>query len=283
MGELYLKDQPELEIGQFRWVHKPGRYPVTIVTAEEGVSSKGDPKISLRGTVDGGEEFARDNGVSFFDHLICRGASGAYSKKKLRQLGVPVDSDTPISLDQICAHLTGKRIFADLTNEQAFDKGASGDYDVPKMVMDENGKEIRAYSTKATAYYLHNVGGQLGAPAPQVQAPVQQQGFTPPPPQMQQQQAPQGFGPPPGFAPQAGPPQGFPVPQTQAAVAPPGFPQMGTPPGFAPQQAAPNGAPPGFPAQGGMPAPWAQQAQSSAPQAEAAPSGGGRGRGKKNT
>jgi hypothetical protein len=276
MGELYLKDQPELEIGQFRWVHKPGRYPVTIVSAEEGVSSKGDPKISLRGTVDGGEEFARDNGVSFFDHLICRGPSGAYSKKKLRQLGVPVDSDQPISLEQVCAHLTGKRIFADLTNEQAFDKGASGDYDVPKMVMDENGKEIRAYNTKATAYYLHNVGGQLGAPTPQVQAPAPVQ--QPQPMQAAPSQAaPQGFGPPQGFP--AQPPQGFPQPQTQAAVAPPGFPQMQQPQGFP----APNGAPPGFPgAQGGMPAPWAQP-QPQAQQAEAAPSGGGRGRGKKNT
>lgn len=241
MGQMYLKDQPELEIGDFRTVNRPGRYPVTITVADETVSSTdGSPMIKLRVVVEGDQN--GNDGVSAFDNLVCAGKAGAFSKKRLRQLGVPVDSDQPIDLSQITARLLGQKLFADLEPEAAFEKNPrTNKYDLPKMKIGANGQEERVYNTKVTAYYQHNPSAQS------TQAPVQQAQ----PPQAQFGASPGFGGSSPGYA---TPPPGFAQPNSQAAVAPAGYPQT-PPPGFGPPM---NGYPPQA---GGAPAPWAQAPQ----------------------
>lgn len=263
MGTLQTKGLPELEIGADRWVSKPARYPFVITSAEEKPSSKtGAAMISIRCVVEA--PGTPDDGVSFFDNLVIEGASAAYFKKRLRQLGVPVEQDG-VTGEQICAHLLGKRFFADLTLEPAMTKSESGAYDKPKKYIDANGNEAQAYQSRPTAYYQHAVGGVTTAAPVQQQAPVQAAPV--------QQTAPSGFGgPPPGFG---GAPQGFAQPGA-GAVAPQGFAQP--PAGFAQPQAN-GGAPQGFGgAPAGVPAPWATPPAQQPAQAEAGSTGGKRGK-----
>jgi hypothetical protein len=256
---MQTKGLAELEIGQDRWVSKNGRYPIVIEEAKPSTTKQGMGSIKLRGSVNA--PGTPDDGVTFFDDLTIEGPSAAYFKRKLRQLGIPVEQDG-ITDEQICAHVLGKQLFADLENEVATTKESN--FTEPKKILNAEGQEVIAFKSRVKAYYLHNVSsGQVQAPAAQVAAPVAQAPLA----------APAGFG-----APQAAPltPPGFPAAQTQAAVAPQGFAQA--PAGFGAPPAANGGAPAGFPApQGGVPG-WAQPQAAAPAQAEA---GGGGKRGKK--
>lgn len=255
---LQTKGLPELEIGGDRWVSKNGRYPVVIEEAKPGTTQAGMGSIKLRGSVEA--PGTPDDGVTFFDDLTIEGPSAQYFKRKLRQLGIPVEQDG-VTDEQICAHILGKHLFADLENEVATTKESG--YKDPKKVLSADGHEIVAFKSRPKGYYLNDVRGQVQAPAAQVAAPQQP---------VTMAQPPAGFG-----APQAAPlaPPGFPAAQTQAAVAPQGFAQA--PAGFGAPPAQNGGAPAGFPVpQGGVPG-WAQPQGAAPAQAEA----GGRGKGKK--
>jgi hypothetical protein len=278
-----------------------GRYKAKITAAEgtvTGNSSKtpGAPMIKITGEIREPIEYAS---AQFYDNFLtderisARGAGIA--KKKLRGLGVNVDSEVEVSDQQIVAHLLGLECWVDLDHEQIKDKNpATEEYDQPRFNM-ENGQRVPAMKLVAKGYYSSNVGVQT-APQGQQHAP---QGFPQPPqgfapvPQAPQGFAPQGYAPgaPAGYAapqmPQA--PQGF-APGAPAGWTPPGqvaapqgIPQgipQGYAPGFAPGAPAPGYAPGFAPPVNGSPAaaplPWAQPPQG-APQAEAN-AGGGRGR-----
>lgn len=243
-GFLETRGLPELEIGQDRWVNRPARYLCQIQSAEPGQTGKGADKVVLRGSV---EEQNADgsvginNGVTFFDHIAINGETAQWFKKKLRQLGVPVEQDG-ISLVQICQTLVGQRFFVDLDLEEAMKKGPNGVLE-PKTMINGQGQVVKCYQSKPTAYYSHAIGGQPQAQQV-VAAPV-----APIAPQFVQQAAP------------AAPAYAAPV---QAA------PQMAPQAGF--------GAPNGFGAPAGGPTPWQQPVQAAPAQVDT--SGGGK-RGKK--
>lgn len=228
---LQMKGLPELEIGADRWVSKNGRYPIVIEEAKPSITKAGMGSIKLRGSVEA--PGTPDHGVTFFDDLTLEGDSAPYFKRKLRQLGIPVEQDG-VTDEQICAHILGKHLFADLENEVATTKESN--FKEPKKVLNADGQEIIAFKSRVKGYYLNDVRGQVQAPAALIApAPVAQAPMAPP----------AGF----GAAPVA--PPSFPAAQTQAAVAPPGFAQQPTGFGTAP---ATNGGNPGFPpAQGALP------------------------------
>ncbi len=269
---MYLKDVDEAESG-FAWA-PVGRYPMICTKADVGVSAAGNPKIATTWQIAEGHEHA---GVTAFEHFLTRKCKGAgFSKKKLRGLGINVDSEVEIPDEVLAQQLLGKQAFADLSTEPRMNKNpATHAYDVPAYTVGPNGQQIQAMQNRIEAFYLSNVDAQPGAvqqqlpSQPMMQAP---QGYAPP---AQQFAPPPGYGAPPGYAPQVAPP----VAQTNAAVAPPGYgqaPVAGQQYQGAPQ-GAPNGGAPGyaqFP-QGG--APWTQPQAPQAAQAEA----GGTGKRKK--
>lgn len=257
---LQTKGLAEVEIGQDRWVSKNGVYPVVIEEAKPSVTKSGAASVKLRLTVD--VPNTPDHEVRIFDDLTIEGPSVIYFKGKLRQLGIPVEQDG-VTDEHVCAHLLGRRVFAELFNEIATTK--ESDFKEPKKMLNSEGHEILVFKSRVKAYYQHDVRAQRG----QVQAPVQ----APAPVQQQLMAPPAGFGAP-QAAPQAAP--SFPAAQTQAAVAQPGFAQA--PAGFGAPPAQNGGAPAGFPMpQGGVVPGWAQPEVAGPAQAEA---GGGR-RGKK--
>lgn len=267
-----------------------GRYKAKIMASEAtAAKSSGAPMIKITGEVREPAEYA---GAQFFDNMITDESfkGSGFGKKKLRGLGVNVDSQVEIPDSQIAAQLLGLEVYVDLDHEQIMDDDGTGNYTKPRFNM-ENGKQVPANKLVPKGYYTHAVqqapvsGGLPQATQGGFQAP---QGFQGAPQGFQQPQAPQ-FG-----APQGGwqqPPQGFqqpqqvqqPVPQQQQFQGPPqpqfGFP--GVPQGQVPQpqfqqpqqqfQPGPNGAQP--PQQ----LPWAQQPQQQPqqPQAEAGAGGGG--------
>ncbi len=268
-----------------------GRYKFKIVATEAAnAKSSGAPMIKITGELREPAQFA---GAQFFDNMITDDAFGGagFGKKKLRGLGINVDSEVEVPDAQIANQLLGLEGWVDVDHEQINDKNpSSGAYDVPRFNM-ENGQRVPANKLVPKGYYTHNVGAQPSAQAqaPQTfvpQAQPQLQGYAP---QAQGgfQGAPQGFAPPQGqFVPQGYAPQG---PTAQQGWAPPAdqgqFQQA--PQGYAPQgNLAPQGGFPGFPqapngsgpAQGGLP--WAQppQAQQAQPEAGAATGGGKRGK-----
>jgi hypothetical protein len=261
-----------------------GRYKAKIMAAETAISGSGSgaPMIKITGEIREPTQYA---GAQFFDNMITdAGYKGAgFGKKKLRGLGVPVDSEEEIQDSQIAANLLGLECWVDLDHEQINDKNPStGEYDVPRFNM-ENGQRIPAMKLVPKGYYMSNVG--VGAAPQQPQQPQAPQGFAPAPGFPGAPQAPQGFAP--GGYPGTGAPQGF-APGAPAGWTPPGAPQapqgapQGVPQGYAPQGAPQGFAPQGYPAQNGTPPaaplPWAQPPQGGqAPQAEAG-AGGGRGR-----
>lgn len=276
-----------------------GRYKSKIVAAEATTAkSSGAPMIKITGEIREPQEYA---GAQFFDNMITDESfkGSGFGKKKLRGLGVPVDSAQEIPDSQIAAGLLGLEVYVDVDHEQIMDESVSGsgDYNKPRTQM-ENGRQVPAMKLVPKGYYTHAVqqGGGTGGPPNfqqpgQFQQPPQQQQFqAPPQQQFQQPQQPQ-FG-----APQGGwqQPQGVPQPQFGFPGAQPQVQQQfQQPQGQVPQQqfqqqppqqqqfqAPPqnNGAPP--PQQ----LPWAQQPPpQQAPQQEAGAGGGGGGRKKRGS
>lgn len=245
-----------------------GRYKFKITASEAtNAQSSGAPMIKITGEIREPADYA---GAQFFDNMITdEGFKGAgFGKKKLRGLGIPVDSEQEIADAQIATHLLGLEGWVDVDHEQINDKGPSGEYDQPRWNM-ENGVRVAANKLVPKGYYTHNV--QAAPQAPQAQAPVQQ--LQAPQPQFAQQPAPAFAG---GFPANPG---GFPVAQAPA-FAPQALPQAQAPQGWVPPAgaAAPQaqgfqgfpGAPAGLPANGApaaAPLPWAQVPQA-APAAE---------------
>ena len=236
-----------------------GRHPFRIVKTETAISTSGTgaPMIKIVGEVRG-EEYG---GAQFYDNMITDDAfkGAGFGKKKLRGLGVNVDSTVEISDQEIANNLLGLEGFVDLDHEQIMDESVkkSGNYDTPRWNM-ENGVRVPANKLVVKAYYVQGAavatpGVQTGAPVLQ-QAPVQGQLFQGQAPQAQlfqpqaAIQAPQQF-------------QGYAQPQLQAQPQAQQFIPQGAPQFIAPQtqaiQAPTNGA---APVAGSVP-PWVQQAQ----------------------
>lgn len=188
-------------------------------------------------------------GATFSDYLITDGsAKGAgMAKKKLRGLGINVDTDEEIPDSLIAQQILGLQIWVEVGNEPQMSESVkgSGVYDKENRVFDANlNKEVTIQKLTVQAYTRHNVGTKATAPTAQAQAPVQQiqHQIAQPTQYAPQMQAPQGY-------PQQAYPQQY-APQMQA-------PQMQAPQGFVPgQQAAPQNFPqgtfPGYPVNGGQ-------------------------------
>lgn len=260
----------------------PGRYLSRITAVEEKISKAGSSMLKIDGEVIEPKEYA---GSMFTDYIITDGmARGAgMGKKKLRGLGINVDTDEEIPDSVIAQQIFGLELWIEYGNEQMMGKDESGEYTKPATAFDSQlGKDVPLNKLVVKEYARHNVGQKAAAPIAQVQAP---QYAAPTAPTMQ---APQGY--PPGFAPiQQAPqyaqaPQGWPQ-QAPVQQAPAGAVQM-APQGFVPgQQMAPPGFPqgqfPGYPVNGGVAGaapPWVT-AQTTQPTEETA---GKKGRGKKS-
>jgi len=238
-----------------------GRYRVKITKAEATFSKKSNaPMIALTAEIrDEGEHV----GKQIDDWMITDGTfkGGGIGKRKLRGLGLPVDTDQVIEDSQIVSYLIGLECYADLDTDQMMGESVAGSkvYDRPLTVIDPTtGQTLPRLKNTIENYYLHTVAAQPMAPAPMaqpvMQAPVVQQfvptqaPVAPPPaafvPQMQPQAAPQA---PQAWAPQAAPqmqmqmqPQAAPwgAPQAQGAVPP----WVAPPPPGAQQMVPPNGS-----------------------------------------
>lgn len=221
---MKLKDQDES--GDF--VIPPiGRYPFKVIASEaktsairnEGTPDQkgGSPMITITGEIRD-ENYA---GAQFFDNMITdesfKGAG--HGKKKLRGLGVNVDSEVEIPDEQIAADLLDHEGFVDIEHEPMMGKDGNGQYAVPQFKL-VDGKSVPKVKLVAKAYYSADLAvaqAAAGSTLPAPTAPTTQQAAP--------QGAPAGFPPPQGF-----PQPGQPVPMPWA--------QPGQ------QAGAPNGAPP---------------------------------------
>ncbi len=231
---MFLHGQAEAD---FNWA-PVGRYPLRIheATATRSKSENASSMLKLKLVIEGSQGGLLD-GISVFDNAITeKGKPGAgFGVKKLRGLGVNVDSEVPIPLSQIAQSLIGKVVFADLDIEPSLGKDpTTGEYNVA-MTTIRDGKQVQVMKNKIVAYYVHAVQPtQQLAQAPIAQAPQQ---FNPPFTQQMPQQSVQ--------APQF---QQLPPQQMQGQQLAPQFTQQMPQQQIAPQQ---------FPPQGGAPAPWA--------------------------
>lgn len=174
---FFLHGQPEAD---FKWAPE-GRAQLRIQEASAKRTNTADKSsmLSLKLAIEGmGEQL---DGIMVFDRLIVeKGKPGAgMGVKKAKGLGLPIDSPTPISLNQIAQSLVGKLLWADLSVKPRMDKDATtGQYTVPVTTI-RDGKKIAVMQNEVENYYVHNVaagGVPAGAVAQPgvVQAPVQQ-------------------------------------------------------------------------------------------------------------
>lgn len=213
----------------------PGTYPAVITTAEPGFTAKGDPKITI--TVEFTAETGEFAGTSFTDTLMTDGdkKGAGISKRKLRGLGVDVDSGIEIDDRVICQKITGLHVMAKISNEQLNSKDEAGNYTKPMTRADETGKLVPVMRAKGEDYALVNVGARpathAGAQVAQqpAQQPQQWQGQPQYVQQVAQQPAPQ-YVQQPQYAPQPGAPM---QPQFAPQSGQPMQPQFGVPPGMA--------------------------------------------------
>lgn len=207
-----------------------GRYPMRIVSAEAGTTSSDNAyeQVALRLTIEGHSEEL--DGVSAFENLITdpRSKAPVYTKGKLRQLGIDVDSEIDLTNEQIAEQLLGQLVWVDLDIEGV--KTLEGGKLVTKMVFGDDGREVPAKRNTCKAFYTTDVGGA---------APQQRASQQPDQPGQPPQPAPQPQPPAPAEpAPQPGPPAPNVARGGQPAFA--NFPGNGQPPqGPAPWQTTP--------------------------------------------
>ena len=147
-----------------------GRYKAKIIETEATASKAGSPMIKFQGQILEPAEFAE---WSFYDNAITDETKpgAAFGKKKLRALGVNVDSEVEIADQQIAEFLLGRVVIVDLVAEQRMGKDAEGDYTVPQYFETEDGRKFPKQNLVAKAYYQHDVGGKK-ATAPAAAAPA---------------------------------------------------------------------------------------------------------------
>lgn len=216
----------------------PGRYPSKISVAEAGHSKKGESHISLTlEIVDGPHK-----GATAYDYVGTDGTTkyGIGGKRKLRQLGISVDSDDEIPDVVIAQQLLNLHLMVEYGNEQQQTKAEGSETLTPRFELDANGNKV-AVNRLIVIGYIRAQSAVAGQSA-QLQAP---QGYAPQAPATQ------------NFAPQGYAPQGVAVP-------------AGLPQSFAGYPGAPAGAPLAAPAPAGLPAAWANGQQ---PQMVTAPPG----------
>lgn len=220
-----------------------GTYRTRIVAATDKISKSGNTMLEIEIEIVEPANFA---GTSVRDWIGTDGTTGfgRVGKKKLRGIGVDVDSsDEEIPDSVLAGQILGREIWTTFKQEQRTEESikGSGNYDKP-MFDFVNGQQVPRMQLRVDSY-----GGVINrAPqAPAQQAPVMQS--SPAQQQAFQQQ----------FAPQQAAPQ---YPQ-QAQFAPQGYPQQAP----AQQQVAPQFpqfAPPG---NGAALPPWMAQANAGVP------------------
>lgn len=215
-----MKDAPE-----YVQAAPPGRYPSRIVNAEPQPSKKdGHSMIKLTSEIISPPQYA---GQQAEDYLGTDGTTkhGGFSKARLRNLGVNVETNDEIPDATIAQGLLGRVYDVEYGNEPRMTRSSEGGpYDREQTAVDpRTGLTIVLQKLTIKNYHPASVGVQtLPSQAPQ---------------QQQFQQAPQ------GYAPQHAPQQGLPqqaAPQLQFAPQPQGQPQgqfapQGLQPQFAPQ------------------------------------------------
>jgi len=225
-----------------------GRYPSKIVVANPGFSKAGESHIEITTEITTGPH----KGAQAYDYIGTDGTTkyGIGGKRKLRQLGIDLNSDQEIPDQVVAQQLLGLELMVEYENEQAQSKDESGKLN-PRFELDANGNKV-AVQRLTVVGYIRAQGAPQGQQLPQQPqqnlAPQQggvPQGY-PQGPFPGAPQAPQGFAPPPGL-PQAwggAPQQGAPAPQGWGAP-PNGAPQLvQAPPGWTqPAGAPPAGAP----------------------------------------
>lgn len=204
-----------------------GRYPLRIISAEAQETSSGLSEVALRLAIEGHSEEL--DGITVFEHLITDSNSKAlpYTKTKLRQLGIDVDTDADVPDEELANQLTGQLIWGDLTLEVAKTRNEEGKI-VTKYTTDDSGKEVPAKTNRVAAFFSVDVGGAAvhvqpaaGQPQPHEQSA---------PPVAQPRRAP------------AQPPAGAAATAPQTPAAQPQFASFPAPNGPAPWQQA-KGAP----------------------------------------
>lgn len=172
---FFLTGQPEAD---FRWA-AAGRYPAVIVDAFPKRANSGSGMLSIVAAISGGEF----DGINCFDQFVIElGKPGAgIGVRKARGLGLPINSERPVSAKQLAESLKGRQVWIDVKTEPKFNKNNStGQYDVPVTAM-VNGQQVQAQRNTIEDYYLNNPNAvqtaPVGAPgyAPQAQMIPQSQ------------------------------------------------------------------------------------------------------------
>lgn len=160
----------------------PGdNYVMKITSIEATLSNPADgsePKTMLKlvGEIREPNDYA---GVPIFDNIITDGGvgGGGFGKKKLRGLGVDVDStDDEIPDDQIATQLLGAEVRVALKQEQIMDKDPATQKYTRGRTEIVDGRQVPVYKPVVSAY-LGPVGTAAAAPAThggQVNAPAAQ-------------------------------------------------------------------------------------------------------------
>ena len=216
-----------------------GTYRTRIVASTDKISKSGNTMLEIEVEIVEPANFA---GTSVRDWIGTDGTTGfgRVGKKKLRGIGVDVDSSDDETPDSVIAgQILGREVWTTFKQEQRTEESikGSGQYDKP-MFDFVNGQQVPRMQLRVDSY-----GGvvnrapahapvQQAAPqfqsSPQQQAAFQQQ-FQQPAPQAYPQQAPQ------QFAPQA-PAQQFPqFAQPNGAALPPWMQQAQGVPGVQPE------------------------------------------------
>jgi phage gp37-like protein len=217
-----------------------GTYRTRVVAATDKVSRSGNTMLEIEVEIQEPAQFA---GFSVRDWIGTDGSTGfgRVGKKKLRGIGVDVDSsDEEVPDSVIAGQILGREVWTTFKQEQRTEESTKGSGQYDKPVFDfVNGQQVPRMQLRVDGY-----GGVLNrAPA----APVQAQAPAPQayPQQAQAQQFNQQFAP--QAAPQYAPapqqfvPQQAPAPQYAAAPQAPQANGAGQalPPWMAQQQAAP--------------------------------------------
>lgn len=218
-----------------------GTYRTRIVAATDKISKSGNSMLEIEVEIVEPANFA---GTSVRDWIGTDGTTGfgRVGKKKLRGIGVDVDSSDDETPDSVIAgQILGREVWTTFKQEQRTEESikGSGQYDKP-MFDFVNGQQVPRMQLRVDSY--GGVVNRAPAHAPVQQAPVMQSS-----PQQQaafqqqfQQPAPQGYAQP-----------GVQYQQAPAQAAPQQFAPQAPAQQF-PQFAQPNGA--------ALP-PWMQQAQ----------------------
>lgn len=145
-----------------------GTYKCRLTSTEAtAAQASGTSMIKISGEVIEPDEHA---GATFFDNILTDGAAkgAGFGKKKLRGLGIDVDTDAETPDEEIAAKILGVETYITFDHEPMMSKNqATGKYDVPRTnVVD--GRQVQVMKLVVKEY----LGAVNTAPATSVAVPV---------------------------------------------------------------------------------------------------------------